>query len=118
MRGNRMHRLSRLALWLVLLHTAAVSAQSARSAVLTNRNDLARSGANLHEPRLTADKVNQNNFARLYEYRVTGQVYAQPLYVPEVALADGTVRDVLLVATMRNYVYAFDAQATAGEAKS
>lgn len=113
-----MPRLPQVCLWLLLLHTAAVSAQSGRSAVLTNRNDLARSGANLREPHLTADKVNQSNFARLYEYKVNGQVYAQPLYVPEVALADGRVRDVLLVATMRNYVYAFDAQATAGEEKS
>jgi outer membrane protein assembly factor BamB len=113
-----MPRPSRLVLCLFALHAAAASAQSGRVSVLTNRNDLARSGANLHEPRLTADKVNQTNFGRLYEYRVNGQVYAQPLYVPGVALADGRVRDVLLVATMRNYVYAFDAQGTAADAGS
>jgi hypothetical protein len=81
--------------------------------VLTQHNDNGRSGANLNETLLTPDNVNVNQFGKLFECPVEGQIYAQPLYVPNVRVteAQGPVRthNVVYVATMKNVLYAFDA---------
>jgi hypothetical protein len=79
--------------------------------VLTNRYDNARTGANLNETILTVGNVNVNRFGKLYSYPVDGAVYAQPLYVQGVTI-NGSVRNVLYVATMNDKVYAFDADST------
>jgi len=83
------------------------------ASVPTQHNDSSRSGANLNETLLTPDNVNVNQFGKLFECPVEGQIYAQPLYVPnvEVTEAQGLVRthNVVYVATMKNILYAFDA---------
>jgi len=79
--------------------------------VLTNRYDGARTGANLKEKALTAANVNVNRFGKLYSYPVDGAVYAQPLYVSGITI-NGTVRNVLYVATMNDKVYAFNADSS------
>ena len=66
----------------------------ARIDVLTNRYDSARTGANLHETRLTPDNVDVGQFGRLYAHPVDGAVYAQPLYVSGVTMS-GSPRNVL-----------------------
>ena len=76
--------------------------------ILTNRYDQQRSGANLKETKLTAANVSVNQFGKLYSYPVEGAVYAQPLYVTGITV-QGSVRNVLYVATMNDKVYAFDA---------
>ena len=79
--------------------------------VLTQHNDSARTGQNLAEAVLTTSNVNVNQFGKLWSLPVQGLVYAQPLLVTGLAIA-GTVHDVLLVATMHNVVYAFDANSS------
>jgi hypothetical protein len=76
--------------------------------VLTSRNDVARTGANLQETTLTVANVAVGKFGRLYAYPVEGNIYAQPLLASGVQTALGP-RDVLYVATTDNFVYAFDA---------
>ena len=81
----------------------------AQTSVTTNRNDLARTGANLSEATLNTTNVNVSEFGKLFERVVDDEVYAQPLYVPNVNIPGVGVRNVLYVATVRNTVYAFDA---------
>jgi Legume lectin domain len=78
------------------------------ASVLTQHNDNFRSGANLRETILNTTNVNVNDFGLLASRDVLGRIYAQPLYVPGVLIA-GIPRNVVFVATMHNWVYAFDA---------
>jgi hypothetical protein len=76
--------------------------------VLTFHNDQFRSGANTTEVLLNTTNVNQNQFGLKYSYAVDGQIYAQPLYVPNLTI-NGSMHNVVFVATENNIVYAFDA---------
>lgn len=76
--------------------------------VLTQHNDLSRTGANLEEVLLAPVNVNANRFGKLFTRTVDGAIYAQPLYVPQLVIA-GQTQNVVIVATEHNSVYAFDA---------
>src|SRR5450432_2153273 len=76
--------------------------------VLTQHNDNKRSGANLQETKLNAANVNVNDFGLVASRDVIGRIYAQPLYATNVIIA-GKSKNVVFVATMENWVYAFDA---------
>jgi hypothetical protein len=88
-----------------------------QTAVLTYHNDDARDGAYLEEVSLTPSNVNSTQFGKLTSYPVDGQVYAQPLYLPQISIAGGT-HDVVYVATQNDSVYAFDADATGTQNKT
>jgi len=75
----------------------------------TERYDDARLGANLLETQLDTTSVNVNGFGKVWSYTVTGSVYAQPLYVRNVAIPGQGTHNVLYVVTMNDIVYAFDA---------
>ena len=75
--------------------------------MLTYHNDDVRDGANLNETTLNTTNVNSQQFGKIYSYPVDGQVYAQPLYVPNLMIA-GTSHNVVFVATENDTVYAFD----------
>ena len=77
------------------------------AAVLTQRYDNGRTGTNLQEYLFTVAAVSSGEFQKLYTIPVNGQVYAQPLLVPQVRWTDGTTKDVLIVATTQNWVHAF-----------
>ncbi|MBV9011828.1 MAG: hypothetical protein JO272_07210 [Pseudonocardiales bacterium] len=82
--------------------------------VLTQHYDSARTGANLQETVLSPATVAPGSFGKLFELAVQGHVYAQPLYVQGVNFPGVGQRNALYVATMRNQVYAFDADAGGG----
>jgi hypothetical protein len=79
------------------------------TAIVTNRYSQERTGANHQETDLNAGNVRPGHFGLLFRRPVDGQVYAQPLYVPDVAVPGFGIRNVLYVATMHNTVFAFDA---------
>jgi Secretion system C-terminal sorting domain/PQQ-like domain len=77
--------------------------------VLTNHNDVQRTGTNLSETVLNTSNVNKSNFGKLWTYAVGGQIYAQPLYVAGVNIPGKGSKNVLYVADMHNEIFAFDA---------
>jgi hypothetical protein len=77
-------------------------------AVTTHHNDNGRTGQNLSETVLNTSNVNVNTFGKLFSRAVDGQIYAQPLYVPNLSVA-GRIRNVVYVATQNDSLYAFDA---------
>jgi hypothetical protein len=81
--------------------------------ILTNRFDSARTAANTSETTLKTTNVNPNQFGKLYTIPVDGAVYAQPLYVSNLAIPNKGTHNVLYVATMNDKVYAFDAATNA-----
>jgi hypothetical protein len=79
--------------------------------ILTHHNDSSRTGTNLSETVLNTSNVNVNQFGKLFSIPVDGQIYAQPLYVPNLSIPSQGTHNVLYVATEANSVFAFDADA-------
>ena len=82
------------------------------SSVLRCSYNNARPGANPAESVLTAAAVRSRGIRRLFSLPLPGDrrgAEAQPLIVPGVGLPGGRTRDLLLLATMANQVFAFDA---------
>jgi hypothetical protein len=77
-------------------------------AVVTDRYDNARSGANTAETQLTTSNVTAAQFGLLFSRSITGLVYGQPLYAGGISVS-GVKHNVVYVATEHNMVYAFDA---------
>src|SRR5258708_23192258 len=79
----------------------------------TRQYDASRTGANLQEAVLTPAVVGGNTFHKLFELSAgvdadEGKVEAQPLVVANIVTASGT-RDLAIVCTMMNAVFAYDA---------
>lgn len=79
--------------------------------VLTGGYDNARTNSNLNEGLLTPAVVRTGSFGKLFALAVDGQIYAQPLYVQNVAILNQGNHNVVYAVTMHNSVYAFDADA-------
>ncbi len=94
--------------------------------VVTAHNDIARTGQNLNETILTPENVNSTQFGKLFSQPVSGAVFAQPLYVSQVAIPGKGTHNVVYVApasgdinsteggSVGDYVYAFDADSNGG----
>lgn len=104
---------SKLVAALVLVPLLAAIA-TAQVSVTSSRYDALGTGANAHENRLNTENVRSASFGKLFSYPVQGAVFAQPLYLPAVAIPGKGTHNVVYFATMEDRVYAFDADG-AGE---
>lgn len=79
-------------------------------AVLTRSYNNLRSGANTQEKNLTPASVASLRVLRVLTLDAGDdpRIEAQPLYVPQLQMADSHPHDVAIVCTMANNVYAFD----------
>lgn len=99
--------------------TTSIRAVPRSGDVLSSRQDDGRTGAALTEKLLTPDAIdasrNPKAFGRLFQYEPTmfgqrlGDVYAQPLYVSRVRIPGHGLANVLLIASMQNFMFALDA---------
>ena len=87
------------------------AAAPADTAVTTFKNDNERDGQFTNETILNQSNVNVSQFGKRVQYSVDGQVYAEPLYLPNLSINGGT-HNMAFVATENDSVYAFDADAT------
>jgi hypothetical protein len=99
-----------LAIFLVISLAISIAATSASAQVnvLTQHNDNSRSGANLQETTLTVANVKQK-FGKLWTLFVDGQIVAQPLYVSGLKVEGTGTFNAVIVSTMHNTIYAYDA---------
>ena len=77
------------------------------ASVITYHNDDVRDGVNSMETVLGPANVNAQQFGKLQALPVDGQIYAQPLYLPNITIS-GVSHNVVFVATENDTVYAFD----------
>ncbi|HEV3060220.1 MAG TPA: hypothetical protein VGY48_18390 [Vicinamibacterales bacterium] len=94
----------------ILLTIAAASVTPAWSQanVLTHHNDIRRTGSNLQEKKLTIASVRQK-FGKLWTLFADGQIVAQPLYVSGLTVDGKGTFNAVIVSTMHNTIYAYDA---------
>ena len=97
---------------LFLLSMMMVVPPACHAQLLTAQYDNFRSGADLHETVLKLSNVDDRAFGKLFSRTVDGDILAQPLYVPSLAIPGRGRHDVIFVATEHDSVYAFDAHGT------
>jgi hypothetical protein len=111
----RSHNFSlRVILALTALTFFAASLATSQTSITTYHVDNNRTGWNSHETVLTPANVGSSSFGLLQKVTLTGQVDAQPLFVPGVNITAGKhqgLHDVVYVATEDNVIYAIDAEA-------
>ena len=79
------------------------------SGVYSYRYDDRGTGQNRFEASLKPQNVNSRTFGKLFATAVDGYVYAQPLYVANVAVAGQGTHNTVYVATENNTIFAIDA---------
>lgn len=89
--------------------TAASNSISSGAAVLTQHNDNGRTGMNLNEFVLNTTDVRPDTFGLLCARPLDDQVYAQPLVMTNVNVLGRGMRNIVIVATVNDTVYAYDA---------
>src|ERR1043166_3425117 len=95
-----------------LLHVLATCSAlfaNAQKSVLTQHNDLERTGWNNGETILNKSNVRPGSFGKLFVRAVDDQIYAQPLIKLNLDIPGKGKKNVVFVATVNNTVYAFDA---------
>jgi Secretion system C-terminal sorting domain len=80
--------------------------------VIMQHNDLKRTGWDPGETILTQANVSGGTFGKIFDRDIDDQVYAQPLVINHVSIGGGT-HNIVIVCSVNNSVYAFDADDSA-----
>src|SRR5215831_4118834 len=95
---------------LLLLAPALITiATSAQKSVLTQHNNVNRTGWYDNETVLNKSNVHAGSFGKIFVRPVDDQIYAQPLVKLRLNIPGKGIKNVVFVATVNNSVYAFDA---------
>ncbi|MEP6512230.1 MAG: discoidin domain-containing protein [Parafilimonas sp.] len=94
-----------------MLITFAYSLQIAfsQTGVLTQHNNLNRTGWYSTETILNTKNVKPGSFGKIFTRSVDDQIYAQPLVMLNVTILGEGIKNAVFVATVNNTLYAFDA---------
>src|SRR5262245_28953023 len=84
------------------LTVSSLQAQTPFVAVLTQHNDLNRSGANLQEKLLNTNNVNTNQFGLLFRRTVDDEIHTQPLIMTNVNVPGKGTHNLAIVATVND----------------
>ena len=95
---------------LLAMGSAGLARAQSPQPVLQRGYNPSVTGANLTEIVLNVSNVNSSTFGLLFTIPVDDFIYAQPLYVPNVAIANQGTHNVVYVATMSVTLYALDAE--------
>jgi hypothetical protein len=104
--------MTKLRFTLSLLSMTIAFQSAIHAQVLTAQYNNLRTGTDLHERILKPSNVNSRDFGKLFSRTLDGDVFAQPLYVPSLAIPGKGARDVIFGATEHDTVYAFDLNGT------
>lgn len=98
-----------LRLQLIALSMLAIVFANAQSSVLTQHNNINRTGWYNEETILNKNNVQPGSFGKIFTRAVDDQIYAQPLVKLKLNIPGKGIKNVVFVATVNNSVYAFDA---------
>jgi Secretion system C-terminal sorting domain len=99
-----------------LIFSLSSSVSLSQVNVLTQHNNVGRTGWNDREKILTTKNVKAGSFGLLFSRTVDDQMYAQPLVMSGVSVPGVGSRNIVFAATVNNSVYAFDADAASPSA--
>jgi hypothetical protein len=99
----------KLACILAIVYLAIPLAASAQKDVLTQHNNLYRTGWYSQETILNTKNVKRGSFGRVFSRTVDDQIYSQPLVKLGLTLPTVGKKNVVFITTVNNSVYAFDA---------
>jgi hypothetical protein len=102
-------KVSVLRLSLTAIVSLSLAACAFAQDVLTYHNNNGRTGLYSAETTLTLSNVNSGSFGKLFTVSVDGLVDGQPLYLSAVPISGSGTRNLLIVVTENDSVYAFDA---------
>ena len=105
---TRSHRRVLNHLFCLIAVSISIVSANAQNSVVMRHNDNARTGF-YNDAALTAANVTPSQFGKLFSLPVDGELYAQPLYIANLAIPGKGTRNVIYAATAHNSVYAYDA---------
>src|SRR5689334_10895304 len=100
-------------IWLMVYALVLTTSLLAQKSVLTQHNDLNRTGWYDNETILNKNNVRQGSFGKIFVRSVDDQIYAQPLVKLNLTIPGVGKKNIVFVATVNNTVYAFDADSAA-----